>query len=73
MNNLLTCVDGDWSLISGSLSCSGTVFQTTTDDILIAHNFITYEGFAAYWPWALYILVLAFGYRMVKRTLYSKA
>jgi len=71
--DLLICEGGEWSVAGGAVSCSGTaIVSVPVEQVLTDQGFITQEAFEAFWPWALGMFAVAFGFKLMRRLIWSR-
>ncbi|MBU6955543.1 hypothetical protein [Hahella sp. HN01] len=65
MNTVLVCKDGDWSVVSGSVSCTGTIAQVVQTVPTEITGPALVEAFAQGYAVCLPVIAVIFGGKFV--------
>lgn len=72
MDSVLICSGGTWVQQGQNWNCTGTLQSILTSDLGTTLGLMTQETFEAFYPWALLMLGVAFGIKLIRKAIYSK-
>lgn len=72
MTDALVCDGGVWDLSGPTPACTGTLVSVPVEDLATSAGLLTEETWEAFYPWALLMFAMAFGFRLIRRAIYSR-